>query len=96
MASFSRVVDVDGVAVYVKVIIKGRRIDIVWDKNLPPSTIRRLLLLIMPHVIGLLQISDSNVKHGRSTSMRIHVFKYHDGDYAADIANRKCLKKLRA
>lgn len=96
MTSFSKIVEVDEVTVFVKVVVKGRRIDIVWDKNLPPSTIRRLLLLIIPHVIGMLWKSDSNVKHRRSISMRIHVFKYHDDNYVADIANGECIKKLRA
>ena len=95
MVSINKVIDTDGITVYVKVIVKNRRIDIVWDKSLPLSTVRRLLLLLMLHVIGLLKEGDSSTKHGRDVSVRLHVFKYHD-DYDINIANRECVEKLRA
>ncbi len=41
MAIISRIIEADGVQLYVKVTIIGKKVEMVWDKYIPPSKVRQ-------------------------------------------------------
>lgn len=87
MVSLSRVINIDGITIYVKVIVKGRRIDILWDKHLPPNVVRKLLLMVVSLIVNMLSKSDTEeLDHNVSG---IHILHELDDGYVVDRVSKK-------
>ncbi|MCD6340896.1 MAG: hypothetical protein J7L51_02975 [Desulfurococcales archaeon] len=93
MVSLDKVINVDGTTIYVKVVVDDRRMSIVWDKNIPFSTIKRLLMMLMPYVASLLEESNKSAKHDRNASI-LHTLEQQNG-YSINNTTREYTKKLR-
>jgi len=87
----NRVIDIDGLPIYVKVIIEGKRVEIVWDKHIPPSLVKKLLLIVMTLIVNTLS-RDSNVER-KQRLVKVYEIRYPEDGYVLD---REPMEKLRA
>ena len=92
MIVINKIIDIDGLSIYVKVIIEGKRVEIIWDKHIPPSLVKRLLLLVTSLIASALPGDKSSVEHRRRV-VKVYEVHYPEDDYVLD---RESMEKLRA
>lgn len=95
MITVRRIIEIDDIRLYVRVIVNEREIKIIWDRCIPTSTVRRLLCIVFSSIIPSIFPASSRSRNTVICKLKFHDLECEQGGKV--ILNCNCNKnKIRA